>query len=82
MCWYIFFDAIHGANTGIIRALGYQFPASIWTLVCYYIFGLPLALHFAFNKDLKVQGMWEGFLIAMLVLDFGVAVGLYFGKWS
>lgn len=82
VCAYIFFDALHGANTGIIRALGYQFVASIWTLFCYYILGLPLALYFAFDKELNVQGMWYGFLIAMILLDLGISLGLYFGNWE
>ena len=41
---YIFFDTIHGVQSGIIRGLGLQVWGAIYTLICYYIIGLPLAL--------------------------------------
>ena len=47
---YIFFDTIHGVQSGIIRGLGLQVYGSIYTLVCYYLIGLPLALWLAFSK--------------------------------
>ena len=41
---YLILDAVHGVNTGIVRAVGKQMKASIATLCCYYMFGMPLAL--------------------------------------
>ena len=48
---YIFFDTIHGVQAGIIRGLGLQVAGGIYTLVCYYFIGLPLALWLAFGKE-------------------------------
>ena len=48
---YVFFDTIHGVQSGIIRGLGLQVYGAIWTLICYWIIGLPLALAFAFNHE-------------------------------
>ena len=47
---YIFFDTIHGVQSGIIRGLGLQLWGSIYTLVCYYLIGLPTALSLAFKR--------------------------------
>lgn len=45
---YIWFDTIHGVQSGIIRGLGLQIYGSVFTLVCYYIIGLPFSLYLAF----------------------------------
>jgi len=71
ICYYIFFDTIHGVQSGIIRGLGLQVYGSVYTLVCYYLVGLPLALWFAFSKSKGVCGLWLGFAIACVVLDMG-----------
>lgn len=71
ICIYIFFDTIHGVQSGIIRGLGRQAYGSIYTLICYYVFGMPLALIFAFLLHWGVAGLWAGFTIACIVLDIG-----------
>lgn len=48
-----------------------QIWGSVWTLICYYILGMPLALHMAFGKDMGVFGLWLGFAIACIILDIG-----------
>lgn len=68
---YIFFDTIHGVQSGIIRGLGRQVYGSIYTLVCYYCFGMPLALYFGFSCDMGVKGLWLGFSLASIILDIG-----------
>jgi len=68
---YIFFDTIHGVQSGIIRGLGLQVWGSIYTLICYYLIGLPLALWLAFKKNMGVGGLWLGFSIACIILDIG-----------
>jgi hypothetical protein len=71
---YIFFDTIHGVQSGIIRGLGRQGIGSIYTLVCYWLIGLPLALTLAFKYHMGVKGLWFGFSIACIILDAGFAV--------
>jgi MATE family multidrug resistance protein len=46
---YIFFDTIHGVQSGIIRGLGLQIYGSVYTLFCYYVLGMPLALVLCFK---------------------------------
>jgi Na+-driven multidrug efflux pump len=39
--------------------------------MCYYAFGLPLALSLAFSYDYGVIGLWYGFTAASALLDLG-----------
>ena len=64
---YLVLDAVHGVNTGIVRALGKQFRASVATLCCYYIIGMPLALVLGFTLEMGVRGFWLGFTCALLM---------------
>ena len=78
---YIWFDTIHGVQSGIIRGLGLQVYGSVYTLICYYIIGLPLALHFAFTARLGIKGLWLGYTIACIILDAGFAVIILKPDW-
>lgn len=51
---YIWFDTIHGVQSGIIRGLGLQAYGFIYTLICYYIIGMPLALVLAFTFKMGI----------------------------
>ncbi len=79
---YLFFDAIHGVQSGNVRALGLQKMASITTLVCYYGIGLPLGLYLGFKKNLGVKGFWLGYLAALIMLDLIVGFFVIFADWS
>ena len=78
---YLVLDAVHGVNTGIVRALGKQFPASIATLCCYYALGLPLALTFGFKMDQGVRGFWLGFTIALALQNLIVTSIIVCTNW-
>jgi multidrug resistance protein, MATE family len=79
---YIWFDTIHGVQSGIIRGLGRQSYGSIYTLVCYYIIGMPLALVLAFNARMGIQGLWLGFSIACIILDLGFVMIISCPDWG
>jgi MATE family multidrug resistance protein len=78
---YIFFDTIHGIQSGIIRGLGLQGYGSAYTLFCYYIVGMPLALLLAFKLKLGLKGLWLGYTISTVVLDLGFAVIIGLPNW-
>lgn len=65
-----------------MRALGLQLPVSITTLVCYYLFGLPLAIYLGFNKGLALYGFWLGFTLAVTILDLLVIVLVMRADWD
>ena len=79
---YLVLDSVHGVNTGIVRALGKQFPASVATLCCYYALGLPLALAFGFKFGYGVRGFWLGFTVALALQDVIVTLIIIFTNWQ
>ena len=79
---YIWFDTIHGVQSGIIRGLNLQFRGAILTLVCYYVLGMPLALVFAFVCRWGIMGLWAGFTIACVILDIGLFMIIYCPDWQ
>lgn len=64
---YVLLDTVHGVNTGLVRALGKQFKASVATLCCYYLVGMPLAILFGFQFEMDVRGFWLAFTIGILL---------------
>jgi MATE family multidrug resistance protein len=78
---FIWFDAIHGVQSGNVRALGQQMKASIVTLVSYYGLGMPLAWHFGFGLEMGIKGFWLGFFLALILLDIGVAWVVIRASW-
>jgi MATE family multidrug resistance protein len=79
---YIWFDTIHGVQSGIIRGLGRQSYGSIYTLFCYYVLGMPLALLLAFTAKMDIAGLWLGFAIACIILDVGFAMIISCPNWT
>jgi len=79
---YLVLDAIHGVNTGLVRALGKQLRASVATLCCYYGLGMPLALVLGFKKDMGVQGFWIGFTVALTLQDVIVSLIIVCADWK
>jgi MATE family multidrug resistance protein len=79
---YIWFDTIHGVQSGIIRGMGRQMFGFFFTLFCYVILGLPLALVFCFNSKMGIQGLWLGMTIACVILDIGFAMIISCPDWQ
>lgn len=79
---YIWFDTIHGVQSGIIRGLGLQAYGFLYTLFCYYIIGMPLALVLAFTAKMGIVGLWLGFSIACIILDIGFALIIMCPNWN
>ena len=67
-----FFDGVQGFLQGPIRAIGLQSRASLWTMLCYYGVGVPLACYLALKKDMGVIGLQIG---------VGVSIGLQFASY-
>jgi multidrug resistance protein, MATE family len=78
---YIWFDTIHGVQSGIIRGLGRQAYGSVYTLFCYYILGLPFALVLCFKAKMGIAGLWLGMSIACIILDVGFAFIIACPDW-
>ena len=75
-------DTVRGVLAGIIRALGSQALAGFVSLLCYYALGMPLALYLGFKREMDLYGFWEGFLIAMVILDIATAIICFCSDWD
>lgn len=54
----------------------------MFTLFCYYILGMPLALILAFNFKMDIAGLWLGFSIACIILDIGFCFIIVCPNWT
>ena len=79
---YVWFDTIHGVQSGIIRGMGRQGYGSVYTLFCYYVLGMPLALCLAFKAEMGIAGLWLGFSIACIILDIGFCAIISCPNWQ
>jgi Na+-driven multidrug efflux pump len=78
---YIFFDTIHGINSGTIRGLGRQFQASIITFSCYWVLGLGYAIYLGFKQNQGVPGMWHSFAYACVLYVVLQLVVIEYKPW-
>jgi Na+-driven multidrug efflux pump len=76
----IYLLSFYGICNGIIKGLGMQYKASIYTVLCLYVICLPLSFVLGFHPEFIVKspnskllqglpGIFLGFSIGMLVLD-------------
>ena len=79
---YVWFDTIHGVQSGIIRGLGRQMFGFFYTMFCYVILGFPLALCLCFNGKMGIAGLWLGMTIACIILDVGFAMIISCPNWE
>ena len=82
MSLFILLDAVHGVQSGNVRALGRQSIVSVATLVLYYGVGIPSALFFGFELELGLSGFWYGYVIAMCFLDLIVIYLVFSSSWQ
>ena len=62
-----FFDGVGVAAHGLLRGIGKQSIGGPANLIAYYIVSLPLSLFFAFGLDRKIEGLWMGSTIGLIV---------------
>lgn len=82
MSLYLMIDTVHGVQTGNVRGLGKQGPASIIILVCYYAFGVPLAIYLGFYRDWRLLGFWTGMLVAIGISQIAIAYLVMTADWN
>lgn len=64
---YAFYHTLDGnksVSCGVMRGLAKQSPASIISIISYYIVSLPFQYLFAFSMGLEVFGLWAGQMCA------------------
>lgn len=81
MTAFLVLDSIHGAQCGNVKALGRQLPQSIFSLIAYYVFGMPLAIIFGFKMGMGVIGFWFAYMLALITLDIFGAYLVIYAQW-
>ncbi|CAC5374012.1 TC.MATE [Mytilus coruscus] len=61
---YSLFDFVAITLQGVLRGVGQQRFAAIFTLVSYYVIGLPLSITLTLYTSLKVAGAWWAMIIS------------------
>jgi len=54
--------------TGIITGLGKQGVASIFTIIAYWVIGIPFTLFYVFEFQGKFYGIWLGATVSILFI--------------
>ncbi|TLD25699.1 mate efflux family protein [Venturia nashicola] len=75
-------DAIVGVTNGIIRGIGKQYVGAWIQTLGYYVVGLPFSVFAAFGLGWKLNGLWAGISVAMLLICFLEGMYMYFLDWS
>lgn len=75
-------DAIVGVTNGIIRGIGKQYIGAWIQTLGYYVVGLPCSVFAAFGLGWKLNGLWAGISVAMLLICCLEGTYMYFLDWS
>ena len=65
---FILFDGIQVILSGTIKGIEKQNIATFGLFICYYVIALPVIVLLAFKFEMKVQGIWYGFLGGIILL--------------
>jgi MATE family multidrug resistance protein len=71
------FDGIQMVATGALRGAGDTRTPMVWSLVGYWLLGLPVGYWLCFHADWDAVGLWVGLAIGLIV----VGVVLLFAWW-
>ena len=52
---------------GLIRALGIQANAALFTILSYYLLSIPAAIYLAFIVGIDIRGLWIGYFFGILI---------------
>jgi MATE family multidrug resistance protein len=66
LSFYVLFDAMGGMGNGLIVGIGRQARASIFTIIGYWMIGVPVSATLGFAFDMSLMGLWIGSLVAVI----------------
>ena len=68
-------------GSSVIRATGNQGLGAVITGSAYFIFGIPLSWHLAFNREMELKGLWWGPTIAVAYNTLWYNIIIYRINW-
>ena len=93
---FIVLESTYGIMMGVVKGIGYQNMAVVWTFIGYFFIGLPMAAFCAEkaralfgwqNKEYlgaihNLNGIYVGFNFACIILDMGIFYIIYSVNWD
>ncbi|KAG5982640.1 hypothetical protein E4U55_001620 [Claviceps digitariae] len=63
------FDGLSAGAHGLLRGIGKQSIGGPANLISYYVISLPISLALAFGLDWKLQGLWAGVTVGLVIVS-------------
>lgn len=61
------FDGLGAGAHGLLRGIGKQAIGGPANIISYYVISLPISLTLAFGLDWKLEGLWIGVTVGLIV---------------
>ncbi|PWI71315.1 hypothetical protein PCL_11409 [Purpureocillium lilacinum] len=78
----VLFDGLGAVAHGLLRGIGRQSIGGPASLVAYYAVSLPLALGIGIGLDWRIEGLWLGCTIGLVVVSFIEYAYLLMADWQ
>ncbi|KAK9136407.1 hypothetical protein Syun_015737 [Stephania yunnanensis] len=78
----IFLNSIQPVLHGVAIGAGWQSLIALISIVCYYVFGLPIGALLGFKFKVGVQGIWSGMFAGAFVQTLILVYILYRTNWQ
>lgn len=76
------FDGLAAGAHGLLRGVGKQSIGGPANLIAYYVISLPISLGLAFGSGWKLEGLWTGVTIGLIVVSLIEYVYLMYVDWE
>jgi multidrug resistance protein, MATE family len=77
--FFQFCDAVQAISLALLRGRGDTQLPSLFSLISYWGFGMPIGYYLAFHCGWRAQGIWIGFLLSLLVQTMFFSVRFFGG---
>ena len=75
------FDGLSAGAHGLLRGIGKQSIGGPANLIAYYVISLPLSLGLAFGAGWKLEGLWIGVTVGLVVVSAIEYIYLWRTNW-
>lgn len=76
------FDGLAAGAHGLLRGVGKQSIGGPANLIAYYVISLPISLGLAFGSGWKLEGLWVGVTVGLIVVSSIEYVYLMYVNWD
>ncbi|KAH8680883.1 MATE efflux family protein [Xylariales sp. PMI_506] len=76
------FDSVAAMSHGLLRGIGKQHFGSYSSLLSYYLVGLPISFGTGFGLDWKLEGLWFGVTLGLVLVAIVEYCYIYMTDWN